>query len=113
VSTGQDSAAPIACTQGSGEAGRQVQRWLRLGRDAGLGRTETTDGVLVRFRDQPGVEQELRALAAVEAACCAWARWDVHRAGGELILRVTSTPGGAAALKAMFGAGTVPGPPPD
>ena len=101
----RDGAPVIACTLGSDELSTQTERWMRLARDAGLGRVETADGLHLRFRDQPGAEQELRALVAVENVCCAWARWEVHPSGGELVMQVTSTPDGAAALKTMFTAG--------
>ena len=102
VSTEQAGDPAIACTLGVDELGTQAQRWMRLGREAGLGREETADGLRLRFRDQPGAEQELRALVAVESDCCSWARWEVHRADGELIMQASSTPEGAAALKTMF-----------
>jgi hypothetical protein len=60
---------------------------------------------VIRFRDEPTAERELRALAAAEGDCCSWARWEVRRDSGELILDVRSTPEGAAALHAMFCAG--------
>jgi hypothetical protein len=104
--TGQDDAPVIACELGGGETGAQVQRWMRLGRDAGLERVETEDGLRVRFRDEPAVEEELRALVAVESNCCSWARWEVRRADGDLILKVSSTPEGAATLHTMFSTGT-------
>jgi hypothetical protein len=104
--TGQDDASVIACELGSDETGAQVKRWLRLGRDAGLERVETEDGLRIRFRGEPAVEEELRALVAVESNCCSWARWEVRRADGELILTVSSTPEGAATLHTMFSTGT-------
>jgi len=61
------------------------------------------DGLEIRFRDEAAVERELRDLVSVESNCCAWARWEVDRADGELVMRVSSTPEGAAALHAMFG----------
>jgi hypothetical protein len=97
-------APDIACELGEVKAATQAERWLRLGREAGLGRAETPDGLEIRFRDEPPAERELRDLVAVESKCCAWARWEVRRADGELVMRVTSTPEGAAALHAMFGA---------
>jgi hypothetical protein len=96
-------ASDIACSLGAERAAGQAERWRRLGRDAGLGRTETADGLELRFRDEAAVERELRDLVAVESGCCAWARWEVRRADGELVLRVSSVPDGAAALHAMFG----------
>jgi hypothetical protein len=97
-------APDIACDLGEDKAAAQAARWLRLGREAGLGRAETPDGLELRFRDEAAVERELRDLASVESNCCAWARWEVRRAGGALVLRVSSTPEGAVALHAMFGA---------
>jgi len=102
---GNGNQAPdIACDLSVADAATQEQRWLRLGRDAALGRTETPDGLEFRFRGGAEVERELRDLIAVESDCCAWAQWEVRHAGGELVMRVTSTPEGAAALHAMFGA---------
>ena len=99
-----DGAQVIACSLGA-DLGTQMDRWRRLGRNAGLERVETDDGLRVRFRDEPGVEQELRALVAVESDCCSWARWQILRADGDLLLVVTSTPEGAAALHTMLSSG--------
>lgn len=106
---GEDEAPVIACDLGVTVAAAQARRWLRLGQAAGLGRAETGDGLLIRFRDEPAVERELRALATAESACCSWARWQVRRDGGELVLDVRSEPEGAAALHAMFRAGGAQG----
>lgn len=103
--TGTDNTPGIACSLAVEEAGTQEERWKRLGREAGLGRRHTEDGLEVRFLDKPAVERELRALVAVESRCCAWARWEVRRADGELLMRVTSTPEGAAVLHEMFSTG--------
>jgi hypothetical protein len=102
VISGPDAGADIACALGAGAAA-QAERWRRLARSAGLGRTETADGLEARFRGEPAAERELRDLVAAESACCAWARWEVRRAGDELVLRVTSTPEGAVTLHAMLG----------
>jgi hypothetical protein len=96
-------ALAIACTLGADRLAGQAERWRRLGRDAGLGRAETADGLELRFRDAAACERELRDLVSTEQACCAWARWEVSRADGQLVLRVSSTPDGAAALRSMFG----------
>lgn len=98
----EEAAQVIACDLDTMGGAAQARRWLRLGRDAGLGRAETDDGLMIRFRDEPAAERELRALVAVESDCCSWARWQVRRDGGELILDVRSTPEGAATLHAMF-----------
>jgi hypothetical protein len=107
--SGQDKARVIACELGSDDMDAQAKRWIRLGRDAGLGRVGTEEGLQIRFRDEPLVEEELRALVAVESNCCSWARWEVRRADGGLILEITSTPEGAATLHAMFRPGAASG----
>lgn len=99
---GQDDAPVIACELSDDETGTQVRRWMRLGQDAGLDRLETEDGLRIRFRDEPAVEEELRALVAVEKNCCSWAHWEIHRADGDLVLEVSSALEGAAILHAMF-----------
>jgi hypothetical protein len=101
--THQDATPGIACNLGVERAATQAERWLRLAREAGLGRAESLDGLELRFRDEPAVERELRDLVAVESSCCAWARWELRPADGELVMRVTSTSEGAVALHAMFG----------
>jgi hypothetical protein len=104
--TGQEDVPAIACQLGDDEAGTQATRWIRLGRDAGLERVETEDGLRIRFRDEPAVEKELRALIAVERNCCSWARWEILRAGDVLVVQVSSTPEGTAALHTMFSTDT-------
>jgi hypothetical protein len=106
---GRENVPDVACDLGAGGAAAQARRWERLGREAGLGRAETADGLEIRFRDETAVERELRELAAVESRCCAWARWEVYQANGELVLRASSTPEGAAAMHAMFRPGAVEG----
>ena len=101
--TQQDATPGIACNLGVEKAATQAERWLRLGREAGLGRAESPDGLELRFRDEPAVERELRDLVAVESSCCAWARWELYRADGELLMRVTSASEGAVALHTMVG----------
>jgi len=48
------------------------------------------------------VEEELRALAAIENDCCSWARWTVEAGEGRVALVVASTGEGIAALHSMF-----------
>lgn len=95
-------APDIACTLGQERLTGQADRWRHLVQAAGLGNAETADGLELSFRAEPAVERELRDLVAVERACCAWARWEVRRADDALVLHVSSTPDGAAALHAMF-----------
>jgi hypothetical protein len=96
------SASVVACTLGKKDLGAQAERWTRLRSAAGLARVETADGLRLTFRDDPRVEAELWALVAVENKCCAWARWEVHREDGELVMHARSTAVGVGTLHAMF-----------
>jgi hypothetical protein len=91
---------PIACTLSPADRRGQAGRWNQLtGRDL-TGRTETADGLRLRFR--PQAEAELRALVAVESECCPWATWTVTAGTGEVTLDVRAAAAGAAALREMF-----------
>ncbi len=93
---------PVACTLGRGDLAVQGTRWRRLRSEAGLDRLALDDGLRLTFRDEPRVEQELRALTAVENECCSWATWDVARDDGVLVMEARATGDGVAALQAMF-----------
>ena len=93
---------PIACTLTPADLAGQARRWQQLMARALTGRAETAHGLRLSFR--PEAEDELRALAAVEAECCAWADWTVEPTAGAVVLDVRSAAEGAAALHLMFGA---------
>jgi hypothetical protein len=96
------SEIPIACTLDAAGLRGQAARWTRLLTSAGLSRRELAGGVALRLRADPGVEQELRALVAVERGCCAWASWQVRRDGDELVMEATSEADGVTVLHGMF-----------
>lgn len=92
---------PVACALTPAGLAGQAHRWQRLLGRALTARTETADGLRLSFL--PEAEDELRALAAVEAGCCPWATWRVERAPGSVVLRAGSAAEeGAAALHGMF-----------
>jgi len=109
----------IACTLTSSDLAEQARRWRALPL---LQREETEDGLRVTFAREPrgaegdpvcppgdggfaavassvGVEDELRALVAVENDCCRWARWDVEDG---VVLVATSSGHGVPTLHGMF-----------
>ena len=91
---------PIACTLTAGSLAVQARRWQRLMARALTERSETADGLRLTFR--PEAEDELRALAAVETGCCAWAAWTVAPTAGAVVLDVRSADEGVATLHTMF-----------
>lgn len=60
----------------------------------------------VRFHPGPGIQDELEALAAAEALCCAVVAWTVVVDGGQPVLRVTAsenTPEDIESIASAFG----------
>ena len=100
--TAHDSTPPVACTLTSADLAAQSQRWERLAVRAMAGRTETADGLRIFFRPEPGAEEELRALVAVENECCRWADWTVEAGDGQIVLAVRAAGDGITALHGMF-----------
>lgn len=96
------TSAVIACALTAEDLGGQARRWNSLRAEAGLDRIETDDGIRLTFREGESVEDELLALVATENACCSWARWEVSRANGTLVMDARSTGDGVAALHGMF-----------
>lgn len=99
---GDDVTVPVACTLTSADLAAQRGRWERLADRAMAERTETADGLRLVFRPEPGAEDELRALVAVENECCSWAGWAVEADDGQIVLAVHATGDGIAALHGMF-----------
>jgi hypothetical protein len=93
---------PVACTLTSAGLAAQAGRWERLFARALAEYAETADGLRMSFRPEPGVEEELRRLVAVESECCSWAAWAVETNAGATVLDVRSTGPGVAALHGMF-----------
>jgi hypothetical protein len=95
-------AAPVACAHTPQDLAAQAARWQQLAARAMTERAETARGLRITFRPEPGVEDELRELVAVENQCCPWASWTAEVAAGHLVLNVASTGDGIIALHGMF-----------
>jgi hypothetical protein len=93
---------PAACALTSADVAAQAGRWQQLAAWAMIERAETADGLRLCFRPEPGVEDELNRLVAVENECCPWATWTVHKAADQVVLGVGSAGEGIATLHSMF-----------
>src|SRR5215470_3439165 len=94
--------APVACTLTTADLAEQTERWERLAEQALTESAQTERGLRLSFRPEPGAEEELRQLVAVENECCRWATWTVQASAGRIVLDVRSTGDGIAALHTMF-----------
>jgi hypothetical protein len=93
---------PVACALTSADLVAQFKQWKRLIARAMTERAETADGLRICFRQEPGVEEELRTLVATENDCCPWATWTVTGGTGTIVLDVRSMADGIATLHTMF-----------
>jgi hypothetical protein len=98
-----DETIPVACTLTTEGLAAQAERWRRLMARAMTERAETADGLRICFRLEPGAEEALRALVALENECCPWATWTLDRRAGVIVLDVRSTGAGIAALHGRMG----------
>jgi hypothetical protein len=97
-----DGTVPVACTLTPADLATQAGRWERLLALAMTERAETADGLRLFFRRDPGAEEELRRLVAVESECCRWADWMVQTSHTAIVLDVRSTGAGITTLHGMF-----------
>jgi hypothetical protein len=96
------ASVPVACSLTTAGLAEQAGRWARIAARAITGQTKTADGLRLVFRPEPGIEEELRALVAVETQCCPWATWTVRTYATELTLDVRASGDGVTALHGMF-----------
>ena len=80
---------PIACTLSPAGLRDRRADWQALA-DRALIAAERSGPALVRqrYRDDPGVAEELERLATLERECCAFLAMTVRRAAGEVVLEV-------------------------
>jgi hypothetical protein len=93
---------PIACTLGATDGAARLARWRALS-DARLTVQRAPDQLVVLYRSQPGVHEELEALVAGERECCSFAEWEVTRDAEHVVLRIRSDAKGLAAIGDAFG----------
>src|SRR5258708_14746338 len=77
------SAMPVACALTPADLAAQAGRWEQLAARAMTGRAQTAHALRIPFRPEPGAEDGLRALRAVEEQRCPWAEWTVNSTSGQ------------------------------
>lgn len=93
---------PIACTLTSDHKRDRMSLIGTLASDALVGHEPIDGGVRARFRNEPGIERRVRDLAAAEAQCCAFLRFDVDTDASAVLLNITGSPQAQPAVRAMF-----------
>jgi hypothetical protein len=100
--TGRFDELPIACTLGATDGAARLARWQALS-EARLTVQRTPDQLVVLYRSQRGVHEELEALVAGERECCSFAEWEVTRDLEHVVLRIRSDTKGLAAIVGALG----------
>ena len=105
---GPGTELPIACTLGPGDAAARMGRWQHLA--AGAQQSVHRDGhrVVVRYRGDPAISEELHRLAQAERECCAFAEWTLTEMDDHVALVVSARsgrPDDIAPLANLFRAG--------
>jgi hypothetical protein len=96
---------PVACTL-SGSAFRdRLARIKRVGANALLGAERHPDRAVLRFRSDPVVRAELRAIRDAEAECCSFLRLDLSEEPDATVLSISSSnPDGEFMVDELAGA---------
>lgn len=95
--------APIACSLDQDDLAERQRRWDALADRTSVERVSTDYGLRMRFGGVPGIEEELRDLAALEQDCCAFADLTVHSDGDAWVMDVRGTSAeSVTAVQEMF-----------
>src|SRR5689334_6978255 len=86
MTTTPSSTPPIVCdmTDAPDAAVERLAEYQTLFATALIGRERTVDGIRFRFRAEPGLEEQVRSLAAREKACCAFFNFTINRHDDEI-----------------------------
>ena len=93
---------PIACTLTPDGMTARLALIETLAADGLLDRTPTQDGLRVRLRDTPDIEQRARELVAAESRCCAFLDFELGRDGGELVLDIAGPEDARPVIELFF-----------
>lgn len=78
----------VACTLTDDAMGGRRGRWHDLAARAFVDRVTTEQGLRLVFRNDAGVEDELRELAVLERDCCTFADWSVNTVDSHAVMDV-------------------------
>ena len=92
---------PLACTLDGAALAERRARWEALSERARAGGERTPGGVLLRYRPEPGVVDELRELVRLEGDCCAFLELILRDEGAEVLLEVSGPPEAAEVIDAF------------
>jgi hypothetical protein len=105
--TAEPGRRAVICTLGPDDGLARMRRWQALAEKGRPNAQRDGHRLEVHYQPEPGVREELEALAAAERQCCAFVAWDVREERHHIVLHVTanpSVPDQVAPIAALFGA---------
>jgi hypothetical protein len=96
---------PIACTLNASDGAARLARWQALSAGAQASVQRSDRELVVRYRLQDGVGEELEELVAAERECCSFADWELTQAQDHAILRIRSDAEGLAGIVGAVASG--------
>jgi hypothetical protein len=90
--TPQVAELPMACTLGPDDGAARMQRWKALSASGRLGAQRSGHLLEVLYKPEPGLFEELQALAAAERQCCSFAEWNVTQDEERVVLHIRANP---------------------
>jgi hypothetical protein len=100
---------PIACSLRPADHAERLRRLADLAERALVRREPLPGGERLVFADAPGVERDLRAAIAAEAACCPFLTLALERAEAGLVLDVTGPALARPIIAELFARCAAPG----
>jgi hypothetical protein len=89
---------PIACTLDRAQMRRRGEDIRALGRAALMAVDRGDRQVVLRFRPDPEIHEQVKAIAAAESECCAFLDFTVARERGATVVTIAAPPDGAPVM---------------
>jgi hypothetical protein len=93
---------PVACSLTGPQAAERAEEFRELARRALAGRDRRDGALLLRFRSEPGVAEQVEDLAARERECCPFLEVEVGAREGEVELSIAADPEARSVLDAFY-----------
>ncbi len=81
---------PIACILGESDLRRRLEEIATLGSENLIGREETGEGQILRFRNDESTRRRLEKIVAAEAECCSFLQLEIGERGSVLLLALSA-----------------------
>jgi len=91
----------VACSLDTDGRRERLGKWAEL-LAAATTSVPTADGARYSFGSSDELEQQIRALAAAEKACCSFLDFEISRGAKTIELTIASPPAGLEALRFVF-----------